>query len=606
MIRPVLFVALSILLNISDTFGFRSIQDDGEFGVPSDGPTLLDPRTHRSFIPHLVGKPGVVTLSYSGRAVNWDGLISTNGPISMWGRPIFQLPPQTSFQQIDQILKAFIDENFLAFGVKSTDLKNDQGRTKYSGPFKYITYQRYFRLESAPFSVQGAFITFRFKNDRLIQITNNSFGKIGAVEAPTVGMDEALQSVYDDAKYDEEKDRVSSAKAELQPFYGSDRRIHFRFVYQISILKRFPVDGSYSYSVSALDGRIVRIMSGIHTATAMGEIYPRFKANGLKMAPLSEVMVKSGSSSELSDPSGNFSDADNATAVLAGARVDVKVNSRTPIVEKTNKEGNIVFSAANSLSENMAYVHIARVNAFVRNFIKTPATNASQPEKNFLDQPIQVSTHTIDSRMKGCNAWFSSARNNLNFLSEDAKCYDSAQFADIIYHEWGHALDNALGGIQDGAFSEGIGDITSMLMTGDSKIGPGFIKERGDQPIRDISSFRHYPEGQDEDPHKESLIVSGSWFDFYKSMQDHYGAQDGRMKVAEIFFKHLISTDSYTDSYQGALIVDDDDGNLENCTPHMCFLNAAFSKHGLASPDARCSGNEIEGKPSCSSSTIIP
>lgn len=585
----------------TDAFGFRSTRDDFEMTANEDSPTLMNPRTHGAFTPRLVGQPSRVTLSSGGRAVNWEALVTARGPISFWGRPIIRLPDEISFQQVDQILKKFIDENANVFGVSSQDLRNDQSRTKYSGPYKYITYQRYFRVEDAPFKVQGAFITFRFKGNRLIQITNYSFGEIGVVEAPTVGADEAIASIMEDAQYDDEKDRISKMSAELQPFFGSDRRIHFRFVYQATVKKTFP-KGSFDYSVSALDGHIVRIMSGIHTAQVLGEVYPRLRGESVKTVPMPEIMVVSGSEKAYADAGGNF-EGENVTAMMVGQRAAVLVNSKEKVTQPQDRDGNILFSSGKFISENMAYVHVNRVNGFVRNFVKTPAIDPAAPEKNFLDQPIMVSTHTQHPFIKNCNAWFDGR--GLNFLSEDAKCFDSAQFADIVYHEWGHALDNALGGIQDNAFSEAIGDITAMLMTGDSKIGPGFLKNQPN-PIRDLTTFRHYPEGQDTDPHKEGLIVGGSWYDFYQLMVGHYGLQEGRAKTAEIFFKHLISTDAYTDSYQGALIVDDDDGNLENCTPHMCLMNAAFAKHGLASADPRCQGNEIEGKPACGASTIFP
>ena len=50
----------------------------------------------------------------------------------------------------------------------------------------------------------------------------------------------------------------------------------------------------------------------------------------------------------------------------------------------------------------------------------------------------------------------------------------------------------------------------------------------------------------------------------------------------------MVSTDDYLDSYMGALAVDDTDGNLNNCTPHMCVLNPIFAKRGLTKYDPRC------------------
>jgi hypothetical protein len=256
------------------------MHDDGELLVSPDGPTLLDPRTHGAFIPQLSGKAGSVTLSNGGRAVNWQAEINSSGPISLWGRAIIQLSNDAPFNQIDKILKKFVDENPSVFGVSSRDLLNDKNRTKYSGPFKYITYQRYFRIESEPYLVQGAYITFRFKNNLLTQITNNSYGDIGIVEAPVVNKEDAIRAVEEDAHFDEEKDRMSNVSPQLQTFFGIDHKIHFRVVYQMKVRKSFP-KGAFDYSVSALDGHVVRIMSSLHTSQALGEVYLRYNLKNL-------------------------------------------------------------------------------------------------------------------------------------------------------------------------------------------------------------------------------------------------------------------------------------------------------------------------------------
>ena len=42
----------------------------------------------------------------------------------------------------------------------------------------------------------------------------------------------------------------------------------------------------------------------------------------------------------------------------------------------------------------------------------------------------------------------------------------------VVLHEYGHAVDDELGGIHNAPLSEGLGDALSMLFTGSNIIGP--------------------------------------------------------------------------------------------------------------------------------------
>jgi len=207
--------------------------------------------------------------------------------------------------------------------------------------------------------------------------------------------------------------------------------------------------------------------------------------------------------------------------------------------------------------------------------------------------------------MRHCNAWYNPRSGTLNFLetgkSDDGElnCENSSHIADVIYHEWGHALDDSFGGIQDSAFSEAIGDITSFMQTGDSRLAPGFFKGQK-RPIRDANVLKVYPKDRSKNPHAEGLIVGGAWWEVFTKFREIYGDEEGRDKMANVFYRHIAHSRSYLESYQGALVVDDDDGDLSNCTPHMCLFNQAFARRGLTPTDDRCKQQNA-----CGSSTII-
>ncbi|MGE0432317.1 MAG: putative Ig domain-containing protein [Planctomycetota bacterium] len=60
--------------------------------------------------------------------------------------------------------------------------------------------------------------------------------------------------------------------------------------------------------------------------------------------------------------------------------------------------------------------------------------------------------------------------------------YRSTAMSDVVYHEYGHYADWAMGGlISDGGLSEGWGDIVAAFITGDPELGEGF--RQADDPV---------------------------------------------------------------------------------------------------------------------------
>jgi hypothetical protein len=154
-----------------------------------------------------------------------------------------------------------------------------------------------------------------------------------------------------------------------------------------------------------------------------------------------------------------------------------------------------------------------------------------------------------------------------------------------MYHEWGHGLDANTGGIADGAYSEGFGDILSMIMTNDSKLGPGFRSNGG--IVRDMEPDKVYPKDRGE-VHAEGLIIGGTFWDLFKGLTAKYNAEQANDIVSNITFKTVMTASKYTDVYNAALIVNDNDADPATPAPDFCVINAAFAAHGLATKSPDC------------------
>ncbi|HYX31587.1 MAG TPA: hypothetical protein VE954_00645, partial [Oligoflexus sp.] len=157
---------------------------------------------------------------------------------------------------------------------------------------------------------------------------------------------------------------------------------------------------------------------------------------------------------------------------------------------------------------------------------------------------------------------------------------------DVIYHEWGHALDDHVGrnpGIRDPAFSEGMADVVAAFYNDDPAIAPYFVFD-DPRPIRTLTEARVYPD--DIGPmHHEGGIISSTFWELRQLLIDRYGPHRGAHIAGRLFFRHLLAVDSYLESYAAVLRVDDNDSNPATPGPNHCLINAVFARHGLTAAE---------------------
>ena len=143
------------------------------------------------------------------------------------------------------------------------------------------------------------------------------------------------------------------------------------------------------------------------------------------------------------------------------------------------------------------------------------------------------------------------------------------------------------GGIHDGAFSEGLGDIMSLLMTRSNLLGIGFMVQNG-APVRDLEPNKIYPRDRGE-VHAEGLIIASTFWDLYKALAKKYDSEDKSIDLlSKYIFKGIYTARKYTELYDAMLVIDDDDSDVSNATPNTCVINKIFSDHGLAKSLSWC------------------
>jgi hypothetical protein len=289
--------------------------------------------------------------------------------------------------------------------------------------------------------------------------------------------------------------------------------------------------------------------------------------------------------------SGDLADTDTSvTVTLTGPRAvvfDIAVSTTNPVAFPTTVSAAAIvipntipqFPAIN------AFMNIQKVNHFIRR--QLPAATSS-----ILTRSVAVGINVVGA----CNAFFDPGPKQISLFAAgtagNTSCPNMATMNDVLFHEWGHGLDDSVGrvaGISDGAFSEGIGDIVATYLSNNPKVGQGFFLGT-DTEIRTVANTLKVPGdlSPTKEVHDDGRIIGGAFWDLRLGLIQRYGAEAGAYHAEKLFVNHLLNSDAYTESYENVVRLDDNDGNPSTKSPNFCIINSAFAKHGLAVLENAC------------------
>jgi len=296
-------------------------------------------------------------------------------------------------------------------------------------------------------------------------------------------------------------------------------------------------------------------------------------------------------------------------------------------------------SAGDTFAARTCSSEITRINRIARGWVNYA----------WLDTPITCNTNINNT----CNAYY--YNNTINFYRSGGGCGNTGEIASALDHEWGHAIDDYdINGIMSNP-SNSIADIVAILRLHTSCFGEGFINinrgcgwfqcpgnpaiykyycsDHGDcctncSGVRDLDYAKHIsgtprtpanficvkcgigsgPCGKDDNC--ESIVMSETAWDIatrdLQSAPFNYDKQTafelatrlayiGSGNVSNWYACACPSTSNgcgATNGYMQWIGVDDDNGNINDGTPHMTAIYNAFNRHGIAchTPTAQNSG----------------
>lgn len=457
-------------------------------------------------------------------------------------------------------------------GVEALDLTLNDAATLVAKDVQFLKY----RVLRDGLVIDDATLDFRFNRGHLLQVANYTYAEAASdTRASIDGLDRAAaQAVLaESATLTGESYRVTTDKAG----YHLVRVANFDVVATSG--ERFRVQ------IEAATAKVFEVRPTTYRleGDARGDVYPRSYMEASEVRSYRDLNLTYTGGSVTTDANGQFANApETAQPALngfVGTRVKVTPLTGTKAAQtgsNVSDHWNVIFKKVGTpvnndkfMAQSMVYFHANAVIQQAKRYISAP----------WLDQQLTANVNLADS----CNAHWDGT--TINLYSAGGGCANTGLIADVTYHEWGHGLDDNTGGIDDGAYSEGFGDVMSMMMTHSNLLGVGFRDDGS--PVRDLDPDKVYPRDAGE-VHAEGLIIASTYWDLFTALKDKYGETKAGEMVSNFALKSIYTASRYTDVYNALLVIDDDNGSLDDGTPNFCMINKIFAQHGLATEEQAC------------------
>jgi hypothetical protein len=169
----------------------------------------------------------------------------------------------------------------------------------------------------------------------------------------------------------------------------------------------------------------------------------------------------------------------------------------------------------------------------------------------------------------------------MNFC-QSGSGYPNTAWGSVLHHEYGHHMVDKAGSGQ-GQYGEGFGDCMSVIMADDPKLGVGFYGNCT-QALRTADNSFQYP--CTSDIHTCAQLLSGAVWDTRDALLashpgDYLEILSGLVINSVLLHTGTQITPQITIDF---LTLDDDDGLLDNGTPHYNEICEGFNAHNLDCP----------------------
>ena len=574
---------LCLLLFSVSSFAHERSEDDGSILLPAERKSMLagSEKAQRYLTASKTWQAFVA--KHGEWSVQWNE--ATRTPHRAFGKGVVIDGFESIHQgNIEAATRAFLRDNAMALKASDDDLslvRAQKIRNKW-----YVSYRQQYEGLDVLFSE----VEFRLhENGKLMAFGVDYYHAIEVYPKPTLSYDDAKVKAVKNLRYNPAQDKTTGDdQLYILPVRHPNSLSH-HLVYKVDVSVASP-PGEFMTFVDAHTGEIHWRMNQVRTIDSKvqvdGDVHPIYPDDPYDSVAFNNLYVTVGGVQYETDELGSVI-ADLAAGPVAvdielsgpWARV-VNANGANASISTTLNAGDSVFvdwNDSNSLAdERDVFYHTNLVHNFL---------NAIDPSSSAMDFQM-LCTVNIGSEdpLWPCNAYYNGG---INFFNAGGGCANTGQMPSVIYHEYGHGVNNiiyqAAGapfGMINGATHEGVADIISTMIEDSPELGRGFFGGTG--PLRNLDNDRRYPEDASASSHSTGLIIGGTFWDV---------RQNTSLELANELF-HFARYGTPDDADAGiafsewfieVLVVDDDDGDLSNGTPNFTAINNAFNDHGIGS-----------------------
>ena len=516
----------------------------------------------------------------------------------IFGRPMDPGLRPTSDAEYEFVCRDLIDRYSPLFGfdagclqlrtVRHLDLEAIGTRNKVAVVFD----QEYEGIE-----VLGASVAFVFLDDgTLISVSSGGLGGVQSREfRPELGETQATEVAR--TYFGHDSAEVVSLGLYWVP--GRDERAP-RLAFAVELLAPM-VQGELPIQeklfVDAENGDLIRRWNSIHTlgdvrGKVEGWVSPGLDPDAGRnptevKEPLHFVHVDAGAYHGDTDTDGNFLIKTRGSGSWA-TTVDFDGDSRYALIENmTGKE----ISKTKTLDDGVSRTfrlntkktrkRTAQLNAHKHTVRMIRFMMGLNRQDDTLDRQFLTRVNSTGC----CNAYYNGW--STTYYDQGCGCVNAA-YSTVVYHELGHWA-NDLYGSGNGAdgFGEGNADNFSTHTADDPIVGKDFLGTGNH--IRDARNTRQYCNNRCGDgchggKHADGEVLMGAMWKVRTRLNASLGDAAGDIVSNYLFSSWMNAYDDQTictSIRTHYLILDDDDGNIDNGTPHSAEIDGGFQEQGF-------------------------
>tara|TARA_X000001036_G_scaffold271742_1_gene252346 strand:+ start:403 stop:3261 length:2859 start_codon:yes stop_codon:yes gene_type:complete len=489
----------------------------------------------------------------------------------------------------------FISNNQSIYNIEESNL--DLWVNEKHGSMRYLIFnQVYYNIP-----VWNGKIDFRYKlNGDLVMTGNDAFPDLSVDINPAINSISSISYAKENIGFDENLGDTVEGDPELFIWVekSKDPIYHLAWLVELFVNSTDPEDHvpvhRWKVFVDAHNGAILDKFDEVRMATLDGHVKANVKDEPYGLATergMAHVKVSvSGVGETYTDEEGYYSidigDVDRSVNVkLEGRYLNINNQngsdaSLTRTVSPGTTEDFIFGNLGSVAGERDTYFHANLIHDHVKSI------DNSFTGGDYI-MPAKVNIGSEDSYWP-CNAYWDYT--GINMFSEGGGCAATDQMADVVYHEYGHGLQQFIydpysPNYNSSGLSEGCSDYWGMTLTNTPCLGNGFFGEGS--CLRDGNNTRQYPASScGGSVHCFGEYIMGSLWKMRENLIELHGYENGVAISDNLFYVAQTGRPSNDiDFLYEIFLADDNDGNLQNGTANYNQICSAFDTHNLSIND---------------------